>query len=127
MLVGVERFGLKVKDLAVVIGRGAGSASRLYAEAAAVRRSESGFATTGERVTEALRKSGADSSRRQRTEWDSWYLTLLVSIRESRRDPEPPLPTSSAALQWAGVRKGIPFQWYLQFVGCTPGATTCRA
>jgi hypothetical protein len=65
MLVGVERCGLKVKDLAVVIGRGAGSASRLYAEAAAVRRTDSGFAATAERVTEALRKSRQKSSRRQ--------------------------------------------------------------
>jgi REP element-mobilizing transposase RayT len=65
MLVGVERCGLKVKDLAVVIGRGAGSASRLYAEAAAVRRTDSGFATTAERVTGALRKSARKSSERQ--------------------------------------------------------------
>jgi REP element-mobilizing transposase RayT len=65
MLVGVERCGLKVKDLAAVIGRGAGSASRLYAEAAAVRRTDSGFATTAERVTGALRKSARKSSERQ--------------------------------------------------------------
>ena len=65
MLVGVERCGLRVKDLAVVIGSGAGSASRLYAEAAAVRRSDSGFAAIAEQATHALRKSEKKSSRRQ--------------------------------------------------------------
>jgi hypothetical protein len=56
MLVGVERCGLKVKDLALVIGRGAGSASRLYSEAAAVRRTNSAFAAIAEQVTQTLRK-----------------------------------------------------------------------
>jgi putative transposase len=65
MLVGVERCGLKVKDLAVAIGRGAGSASRLYAEAAARRRSDSGFAAIAEQVTQALRKGKKKPSRRQ--------------------------------------------------------------
>jgi hypothetical protein len=54
-----------VKNLAVVIGRDAGSASRLYAEAVAVRRSDSGFAATAERVTDALRKSAMKSFERQ--------------------------------------------------------------
>jgi REP element-mobilizing transposase RayT len=63
MLVGVERCALKVKDLAAVIGRGAGSASRLYAEAATARRTDSGFAATAERVSETLRRSGKKSSR----------------------------------------------------------------
>jgi REP element-mobilizing transposase RayT len=57
MLVGVERCGLRVRDLAAVIGRGAGSASRLYSRAAAVRRNDSAFAATAEKVTHALRKS----------------------------------------------------------------------
>jgi len=65
MLVEVERCGLKVKDLAVVIGSSAGSASRLYAEAAAVRRSDSGFAAIAQQVTHELRKSGQESSRGQ--------------------------------------------------------------
>ena len=64
MLVGVERCGLKVKDLAAVIGRGAGSASRLYSEAAAVRRTTSAFAAIAEQVTHTLRKSEKRSSRR---------------------------------------------------------------
>jgi hypothetical protein len=57
MLVGVERCGLKVKDLAVVIGRDASSAIRLYAQAAAVRRASPAFAAVAEKVTHALRKS----------------------------------------------------------------------
>jgi hypothetical protein len=48
MLVGVERCGLEVKGLAVAIGRCAGSTSRLYAEAATVRRRGSGFVTIAE-------------------------------------------------------------------------------
>jgi REP element-mobilizing transposase RayT len=64
MLVGVEQCGLKVKDLAVVIGRGAGSASRLYTQASGVRRADPAFAAIAERVTHALRKSEKKSSRR---------------------------------------------------------------
>jgi hypothetical protein len=44
-LVRVERCGLKVKNLAAVIGREACSASRLYAEAATLRRRDSGSVT----------------------------------------------------------------------------------
>jgi hypothetical protein len=65
MLVGVEQCELKVKDLAVVIGRGAGSASRLYAQAATVRRTTSAFAAMAEKVTHALRKSRNKLIRRQ--------------------------------------------------------------
>lgn len=65
MLVGVERCALKVKDLAVVIGRGAGSASRLYAQAATVRRTTPAFAAMAEKVTHALRKSRKKLIRRQ--------------------------------------------------------------
>jgi REP element-mobilizing transposase RayT len=65
MLLGVEACGLKVKDLAVVIGRGAGSASRLYAQAAAERRSDPAVTALAERVTKVLRKRGTKSSRRQ--------------------------------------------------------------
>jgi hypothetical protein len=64
LLVAVERCGLKVKDLAAVIGWGAGSASRLYSEAAAVRRTNSAFAAIAEQVTHAARKSEKRSSRR---------------------------------------------------------------
>jgi len=67
MLVGVEQCGLKVKDLALVIGRGAGSASRLYSEAAAVRRTNSAFAAIAEQVTETLWKKQKKSSWRQST------------------------------------------------------------
>jgi REP element-mobilizing transposase RayT len=63
MLVGVEQCGLKVKDLAVVIGRGAGSASRLYTQAAAVRRTDPAFAAIVKRVTQTLRESQTRSSR----------------------------------------------------------------
>jgi len=62
MLVGVERCGLKVKDLALVIGRGAGSASRLYSEAAIVRRTNSVFAGIAEQVTQTVRKKQKKSS-----------------------------------------------------------------
>jgi hypothetical protein len=65
MLLGVERCGLKVKDLAVVIGRGAGSASRLYSRAAVVRRNDSAFAAIAEKVTQAVRKSTKKSRGRQ--------------------------------------------------------------
>lgn len=65
MLVGVEQCELKVKDLAVVIGRGAGSASRLYAQAATVRRTTPAFAAMAEKVTHALRKSRNKLIRRQ--------------------------------------------------------------
>jgi hypothetical protein len=65
MLVGVEQCGLKVKDLAVVIGRGAGSASRLYSEAAAARRTTPAFAAIAEQVTRTLRERRKESSRRQ--------------------------------------------------------------
>jgi REP element-mobilizing transposase RayT len=57
MLVGVERCGLRVRDLAAVIGRDASSASRLYAQAAAVRRASPAFAAVAGKVTHALRKS----------------------------------------------------------------------
>ena len=62
MLVGVERCGLKVKDLAVVIGRDAGSASRLYAQAAAVRRTDPAVTVLAERVTKTLRRNAKKSS-----------------------------------------------------------------
>ena len=65
MLVGVERCGLKVKDLAVVIGREAGSASRLYAQAAAVRRTDPAVTALAERVTKTLRRSAKKSSEGQ--------------------------------------------------------------
>ena len=65
MLVGVEQCGLKVKDLAVVIGRGAGSASRLYAQAATVRRTTPAFAAIAKQVTQTLRESRKKSIRRQ--------------------------------------------------------------
>ena len=65
MLVEVERSGLKVKDLAAVIGRGAGSASRLYAGAVPVSRSDSGFAAIPAQVAQTLRKNQKKSSRRQ--------------------------------------------------------------
>jgi chromosomal replication initiation ATPase DnaA len=65
MLVGVERCGLKVKDLAVVIGRDAGSASRLYAQAAAVRRTDPAVTVLAERVTKTLRRSAKNSSGEQ--------------------------------------------------------------
>lgn len=64
MLLGVEQCGLKVKDLAVVIGRGAGSASRLYAQACGVRRADAAFAALAARVTHTLRKSRTRSSKR---------------------------------------------------------------
>jgi len=67
MLVGVEQCGLKVKDLAAVIGRGAGSASRLYSKAAAVRRTTSAFAAIAEQVTQTLRKKQKKASGRQLT------------------------------------------------------------
>jgi hypothetical protein len=54
-----------VKDLALVIGRGAGSASRLYSEAAAVRRTNSAFAAIAEQVTQTLRKGQKKSFGRQ--------------------------------------------------------------
>lgn len=57
MLVGVEGCGLKVKDLAAVIGRDASSASRLYAQAAAAQRTSPAFAAVAGKVTHALRKS----------------------------------------------------------------------
>jgi REP element-mobilizing transposase RayT len=63
MLVGVEQCGLKVKDLAVVIGRGAGTASRLYAEAAVVRRTTPAIARTVKKVTAVLRKRSKRASR----------------------------------------------------------------
>jgi hypothetical protein len=65
MLVGVEGCGLKVKDLASVIGRDASSASRLYAQAAAVRRASPAFAAFAEKVTHTLRKSAKKSLKRQ--------------------------------------------------------------
>lgn len=65
MLVGVGRCGLKVKDLAVVIGRGAGSASRLYAQAAAEWRTEPAATALAGRVTKTLRKNGTKSPRQQ--------------------------------------------------------------
>ena len=43
MLTGVERLGLKVKELAEQIARNAGTASRLYAEAAERRRDDAAF------------------------------------------------------------------------------------
>ena len=64
MLVGVEQCGLKVKDLAVVIGRGAGSASRLYTQACGVRCADAAFAALAARVTHTLRKNGTKSSKR---------------------------------------------------------------
>ena len=67
ILIGVEQCGLKVKDLATVIGRGAGSASRLYSEAAAVRRTTSAFAAIAEQVTQTLRKKQKKASWRQLT------------------------------------------------------------
>ena len=67
ILIGVEQCGLKVKDLALVIGRGAGSASRLYSEAAAVRRTNSAFAAIAEQVTQTLRKGQKKSFGRQST------------------------------------------------------------
>jgi len=48
-----------------VIGRGAGSASRLYSEAAAVRRTNSAFAAIAEQVTQTLRKGQKKSFGRQ--------------------------------------------------------------
>jgi len=65
MLVGVERCGLKVKDLAAVIGRGAGTASRLYAEAAAARRTGPELAAIAERVSQALRANRKKVPQRQ--------------------------------------------------------------
>ncbi len=56
MLVGVEKCGLKVKDLAMVIGRGSGSASRLYTQASGVRRTDPAFAAIAEQATRTLRK-----------------------------------------------------------------------
>jgi hypothetical protein len=64
-LVGAERCGLKVKDLAVVIGRGAGSANCLYSRAAAVWRNDSAFAAIAEKVTQTVRKSTKKSWGRQ--------------------------------------------------------------
>ncbi len=64
MLVGVEQCGLKVKDLAVVIGRGAGSASRIYAHASDMRRAEPSLAAIAERVMHTLRKTWTRSSGR---------------------------------------------------------------
>lgn len=54
MLVGVEAMGLKVRELAKGIGRGAGSASRIYGEAAMWRRADPGRATLVNRVIEEL-------------------------------------------------------------------------
>ncbi|HQT95258.1 MAG TPA: hypothetical protein PK435_11535 [Thermoanaerobaculaceae bacterium] len=65
MLVGIEQCGLKVRDLAVVIGRGAGSASRIYAKASEVRRAEPALAAIAEQVRHTLRKSRTSSPRRQ--------------------------------------------------------------
>jgi putative transposase len=65
MLVGVEACGLKVKDLAAVIGRDASSASRLYAQAATVRRASPALAAIVEKVTHALRKSAKRSLKQQ--------------------------------------------------------------
>ena len=50
-----------------MIGRGAGSASRLYSEAAIVRRTNSAFAGIAEQVTQTLRKKQKKSSWRQST------------------------------------------------------------
>jgi len=65
MLVGVEQGGLEVKDLAVDMGRGAGTASRHYAEAAAVRRTTPAITTTVKKVTAALREQPRRGSRKQ--------------------------------------------------------------
>lgn len=59
MLVGVEACGLKVRDLASVIGRGAGSASRIYGQAAVRRRDDPHFAKVVAGVVEALRATSA--------------------------------------------------------------------
>jgi hypothetical protein len=55
MLVGVETCGLKVKDLAVAIGRNAGSASRIYGQATSRRREDPAFAALAEQAIAALR------------------------------------------------------------------------
>lgn len=60
MLVGVEGCGLKVNDLARVIGRDPGSASRIYGQAAARRRDDPELAAAAERVTAALRASSTN-------------------------------------------------------------------
>ena len=64
MLVGVEQCGLKVKDLALVIGRGAGSASRLYTQVSDVQRADPGFAAIAEQLTQTLRENQTNSSKR---------------------------------------------------------------
>jgi REP element-mobilizing transposase RayT len=56
MLTGVETCGLRVKDLAEVIGRGAGSASRLYAQASDARRTDTAFAAIADDLTHTLRE-----------------------------------------------------------------------
>jgi putative transposase len=56
MLVGVETCGLKVKDLAAVIGRDPGSASRLYGQATTRRREDPGYAALAQGAVEALRR-----------------------------------------------------------------------
>lgn len=64
MLVGVERCGLRVKDLAHVIGRDAGSASRLYGQAAAVRPTNPGLARLADKALEVLRRGEKRAFRR---------------------------------------------------------------
>jgi hypothetical protein len=61
----VERCRLKVKVLTVVIDRGTGSASRLYAHAAAERRTDAAVTARAERVVQAMRRSAKKSARRQ--------------------------------------------------------------
>jgi len=61
----VERCGRKVKGLAAVIGRDAGSASRLYAQTASARLANPAFAAIAEKVTHALRWGAQKPSERQ--------------------------------------------------------------
>jgi putative transposase len=56
MLVGVETCALKVKDLAVVIGRDPGTASRLYGQATTRRREDPKLAAQAQVVVEILRR-----------------------------------------------------------------------
>ncbi len=64
MLTGVETCGLRVKDLAEVIGRGAGSASRLYTQASDARRADPALAAIADHLTHIVRENRSSSTKR---------------------------------------------------------------
>jgi len=58
----------------MVIGRGAGTASRRYAEAAAVLRTTPAIARTGKKVTAVLREQPERGFRKRHSVRGTWYL-----------------------------------------------------